>query len=200
MVLIMGVFTFTNIRGLSLVKEPDIGVKPMHKLTKLKNDCESALDHFHDSCFELITECRAYHGELLMGDIKQQDLETIQSLAYEIQDELNVFESYPRVTHWRDTISSLSQDIIDKIEVGGDLYQLAKFKEEFHSDFYDEEGLHYEDIDSFLHDAQVEADLEKERMLKNAKKDIFEVEEKLKQVVFLLDHLVQYPVGQLSKG
>ncbi|KGX91873.1 hypothetical protein [Pontibacillus marinus] len=172
----------------------------MKKLINLKRKCESARKQFHDACFELITEHRAYHGELVKGDIKKQDLETIQSLAYEIQDELNVFESYQRLTHWRDTISLISQDIIDKTEVGGDLYDLAQCKEEFHSDFYDEEGLHYEDIDSFLHDAQVEADLEKERMLENAKNDIFEIEEKLKQIGFLLDQVIQYPVGELSKG
>ncbi|QHE51670.1 hypothetical protein [Pontibacillus sp. HMF3514] len=172
----------------------------MKKLINLKNACEAALEHFHESCFELITEYRAYHGELLKGDIKKQELETIQSLANEIQDELNTFEDYPRLSHWRNTISALCQDVIDKTEVGGGLYQLAIFKEDFHSDFYDEEGLHYEDIDSFLHDAQVEADLEKERMLESGKESIYEVEEKLKQIVFLLDQVIQYPVGELSKG
>jgi len=172
----------------------------VNKLVYLKSECEAALTNFHDACFELITECGAYHGEIVKGDIKTKDLGAILSLAFAIQHEMKEFEDYPRLKYWSHTLSSVCQDIMRKTEVDGDLYGLATLKETLQSVFHHEPGSCYEDLNVLLHEAHIERDQEKKRMLENVKQDIVEVEEKLKQVIFLIERMVQYPVVELSMG
>lgn len=163
------------------------------QLLNLTNDLESLAEQIHNGLFQSYSDCFGNSGEVYGRELSLNlnVIEQLASIAYQLQEEIRFLGADKRGKHWVDMICTLLDEIVDLVSYDEKIYTLAKFNlcayqdELMEGPIFDNECLH-----SHLESAANKALEKRDVLLQEAEEDVYELEEKLKQLLILLKNIL----------
>jgi hypothetical protein len=161
-----------------------------HYLEQLIKESEK----FYNNLFEPDNRWFSKNNEIygVNVDLSLDTVESISSIAHELQEELRKLNHHERLKYWESIVWNLCEDIINLTSDESKIYKLAKFNFYIESAViknFENNFLEYE-IDQTLDVTNQTASDKHETLISAAKEDVYILEEKIKQVIALVDFIV----------
>lgn len=160
----------------------------MRKISNIIKDLEVELNDLQESLFMQNIQCQITLEQVYSHQILSvSTVENLESLAYQMQDEIRSFENDKRLKYWSELISTLCQEIHDLVVADGNIYKVAVFDIMKEQELSNELIFDNDFLESHLENLMEKAFDKLHLLLSNAEYDGLELEEKLKQVLVLLN-------------
>lgn len=173
----------------------------VNRIIDLKNELEVAIKIYQESLFTFYSNCTGASGESYVVEVSlsTSQLETMESTAYELQDEILQFEKDNRLKQWCELTGTICQEVIDLTSLGGRIHNVAQFDMIKEQEKLNDKPIFDNDhLDSYLETITEKAYENLESLMEDAKEDVFELEAKLQQLLALLNSFI-VQVQQTSK-